>query len=190
MPCVRSVSLPCERPITPTHLCTPAAGVLPHTAVSAVGGAFDNLLEPYDDGPLLHTAASLGTLTGLTSLQLDMSDRKPDDPFWRSLAYLTTLKSLQMADVDYDCLGGVLTLRECKQLTRLHINHEDFWPEQYLEVGGVRCADWSAGCARTWHSRRSALARSLLGSVQTRPLLQQANMRTPVTCQRSVRRHV
>lgn len=149
------MSLPCEYPITRLHLCTPAAGVLPHTAVSEVGGAFDNLLEPaYNEGPLLHTAALLGNLTGLTSLKLDMSNRMPDDRFWRSLACLTTLKFLQMTNVHYDCLGGVVQLRECQQLTRLHVDHEDFGPKLSLEVGCVSC-DWAAGCARAWHSRRS-----------------------------------
>lgn len=99
-----------------------------------------------DETPQLHNVAILGYLTRLTSLQLDMTDRKPDDFFWRSLAYLTTLRSLRMSSVDYDCLGGVGKLRDCQQLTLLAIDHDDFWPELKLEVGCVLCVH-ELGCS-------------------------------------------
>lgn len=101
-----------------------------------------NTFEAYDDndeGEDVHNVALLSNLTRLTSLKLDMADRKPDECFCRSLAQLTGLKSLSMK-LHFDYLGGVLKLAACQQLTHLRVASENGWPRMLLKVGGNRGA--------------------------------------------------
>lgn len=117
----------------------------PGAPVSAAEGeeGHSNTFEAYDvndEGVDVHNVALLSNLTRLTSLELNMQDRKPNKCFWRSLAQLTALKSLTMKNLHFDYLGGVLKLAACQQLTHLRVESEDSWPRLLLKVGGDRGA--------------------------------------------------
>lgn len=70
-----------------------------------------------EEGPFVHQIAILGGLSGLTQLELNMEGRRIDDCYWRALARLTDLKSLDLEQADYMYLGGVAKLTDCQQLT-------------------------------------------------------------------------
>lgn len=85
----------------------------------------------------MHNVALLSHLPGLTSLDLTMADREAGEVFWRSVARLTTLKSLHICSLDYAHLGGIVALSGCRQMTYLCAEHWEYWPNFESEVSSV-----------------------------------------------------
>jgi hypothetical protein len=107
------------------------------TAAEGEEGHSNTIGDYHDDaGRGIHYLAHLSGLAGLTRLTLNMIDRKPNECYWRSLAYLTTLRSLTMTDLDFDHVGGAVKLTSCQQLTYLLLENErDDTPHIHLTVG-------------------------------------------------------
>lgn len=82
----------------------------------------------------MHNVVVFGRRPGLTWLTLNMADREAEQVFWRSMGWLTTLKSLHLKNLYYAYLGGVVAMTGCRQLTYLCAEHDEVWPKFELEV--------------------------------------------------------
>jgi hypothetical protein len=99
-----------------------------------------------EDEPSVHNIAFLSGLSGLTRLDLNLEGRKISDHYWRALARLTDLKSLDMMYAHYNYLGGVAKLTACQQLTYLRVDDDESWPGFELRVS-CACVHWTQmGC--------------------------------------------
>lgn len=87
----------------------------------------DALSVDYSSPALLHL------LQGLTRLQLNVADQECRRPFWMGLACLTTLRYLEVNNVDVAGFGGLSRLSSCRQLTHLRICCEN-WSLLDVEV--------------------------------------------------------
>lgn len=108
-----------------------------------------------EEGPFVHLIGILAGLSGLTQLDLNMEGRNIDHCYWRALARLTDLKSLDLTQADYKYLGGVVTLTTCQQLTFLRVDDGNSWSCLALEVGCMLLTQLCC-CVRTtcaWQSR-------------------------------------
>lgn len=101
-----------------------------------------------EEGPYVHQIGILGGLSRLTQLDLNMEGRRIYHCYWRALARLTDLKSLDLTQANYKYLGGVVTLTTCQQLTYLCVDDGDSWPCLALEVSCMLLTPAPLLCAR------------------------------------------
>jgi hypothetical protein len=98
------------------------------------------------------SVASLAQLHSLTRLAINVSGQDPQHPpkcdevFWRSMAKLTTLRSLYINDLFMEYFGGIVELTSCKQLTHLLIDHHDLYQDFEMKVRLLQRAVNCSGC--------------------------------------------
>jgi hypothetical protein len=107
-------------------------------------------------------------LTALTRLTINLDGEECNEGFWRCMAAMTTLKDLYIRELDMAYFGGVVSLVDCRKLSRLRTDHSEHFPGFDLEVRSVawqlllapahRCSSWTAcawaaGQQRGWGCR-------------------------------------
>lgn len=74
-------------------------------------------------------------LTALTRLTINVDGEECNEGFWRCMAAMTTLRNLYIRQLDMAYFGGIASLVDCRELTRLRTDHSEFLPGLDLKVG-------------------------------------------------------
>lgn len=87
-----------------------------------------------------HSIALLGWPCRLTSLILNLENVQPTCTYWANLAAQTSLRSLELFNLDWAYCGGIIDLTACTQLTNLRVVHQDHdCPSLILKVRTSCC---------------------------------------------------
>jgi hypothetical protein len=74
-------------------------------------------------------------LNALTRLTTNLDEEECNEGFWRCMAAMATLKDLYIRELDMAYFGGIVSLVDCQELTRLRTDHSEHFPGLDLKVG-------------------------------------------------------